>query len=283
MAVNNLTLTVEEGEIFGFVGPNGAGKSTTIKILCDLIRPSSGRVALMGKDVTSVGSRRQMGYLPENPSYYDYLTGEELLGFNGAIHGMKGEGVRQRVRELLKIMELEDAASRLIRTYSKGMVQRLGIAASLIHDPKVVIWDEPMSGLDPIGRRQTVQLMQGLRKQGKSIFFSTHILGDVEQVCDRIGMIVGGRLVYTGRLEEILTAATEEYRLIFKLEEGPMPTLPEAVDLRDEPGGLYYLEVPAEAFDKTLRGLLAGKIEIMRIEPKRLRLEDVFVKMANKK
>jgi ABC-2 type transport system ATP-binding protein len=281
VAVSDLTLAVEEGEIFGFVGPNGAGKSSTIKILCHLIRPTSGQVALMGMHVALAEARRQMGYLPENPSYYDYLTAEELLAFNGTVHGMKPDRIRQRSQELLSIVELEGSAKRPVRTYSKGMVQRLGIAASLIHDPRVLIWDEPMSGLDPIGRKQTADLMLELRRQGKTIFFSTHILADVEHVCDRIGMIVKGELVHTGRLEEIRTAAVEHYYVVFKPGSEHVPALPGSY----EPvfhGGHCHLQVAPADFGEIMKRLLADEAEIISVEPKRLRLEDVFVNLTHK-
>lgn len=281
VAVRGLDLTVEKGEIFGFVGPNGAGKSTTIKILCHLIRPTSGRVTLMGREVTSPAARKQVGYLPENPSYYDHLTGRELLAFNGSVHGMADDVIRKRSQEVLHSVELEEAAHRPIRTYSKGMVQRLGIAASLIHDPQVLIWDEPMSGLDPIGRKHTADLMLELRGQGKTIFFSTHILADVEQVCDRIGMIVEGKLVHTGRLEDILGAAIQYYHLSFKLDDKPLPVLPVLAKPVAHAGG-YHLEVIPADFSEIMRLLLAEGAEIISVEPKRLRLEDIFVTLSKK-
>lgn len=281
VAVRGLDLTVEKGEIFGFVGPNGAGKSTTIKILCHLIRPTSGRVMLMGREVTSPAARKQVGYLPENPSYYDHLTGRELLAFNGSVHGMADDVIRKRSQEVLHSVELEEAAHRPIRTYSKGMVQRLGIAASLIHDPQVLIWDEPMSGLDPIGRKHTADLMLELRGQGKTIFFSTHILADVEQVCDRIGMIVEGKLVHTGRLEDILGAAIQYYHLSFKLDDKPLPVLPVLAKPVAHAGG-YHLEVIPADFSEIMRLLLAEGAEIISVEPKRLRLEDIFVTLSKK-
>jgi ABC-2 type transport system ATP-binding protein len=280
-ALRGVSFHVEEGEIFGFVGPNGAGKSTTIKILCNLIRPTSGTATLMGKDVTSADARKFVGYLPENPSYYDYLTGEELLAFNGTVQGMHPNRIGGRSRELLEIVELEAAAKRPIRTYSKGMVQRLGIAASLMHDPIALIWDEPMSGLDPIGRKQTADLMLELRRQGKTIFFSTHILADVEQVCDRIGMIVQGELTYTGRLDEIRSAAIEQYHIVFHLGEKVTPDLlhPYTPVMH---GGRHHLEVPPADFGEVMRRLLNDGAEIISIEPRRLRLEDVFIALTTK-
>jgi len=279
MAVRDLSLEVEGGEIFGFVGPNGAGKSTTIKILCHLIRPTSGRVSLMGKDVTSAEARRFVGYLPENPSYYDHLTGQELLAFNGTIHGMSADAIRQRSRELLEMVDLDTSARRPIRTYSKGMVQRLGIAASLVHNPQVLIWDEPMSGLDPIGRKQTTDLMLELRRQGKTLFFSTHILADVEQVCDRIGMIVHGELTYAGKVQEILSAAIEHYHVVFQLSGSPVAGLfdPYRPVIH---GGRYHLDLLPSGFGEIMKRLLGEGAEIVSIEPKRPRLEDVFVALT---
>lgn len=279
-AVRDLNLTVEEGEIFGFVGPNGAGKSTTIKILGHLIRPTSGRVSVMGKDVSSPEARRQVGYLPENPSYYDYLTGEELLAFNGTIHGMSADEIRRRSEELLRAVELEASARRPIRTYSKGMVQRLGIAASLIHDPRVLIWDEPMSGLDPIGRKQTADLMLEMRRQGKTIFFSTHILADVEHVCDRVGMIVRGELAYVGSLEEILSSAIEYYRVVYRSADASLPVFSTRFQPAPE-GDRFHLEVAPREFQQTIQSLAKSGAEIVSIEPRRLRLEEIFAKLTN--
>jgi ABC-2 type transport system ATP-binding protein len=281
-AVCGLSLEVEEGEIFGFVGPNGAGKSTTIKILCHLIRPTSGRVALMGKAVSDAAARRMVGYLPENPSFYDYLTGQELLAFNGTIHGMSTDAIRERSRELLEMVELETSARRPIRTYSKGMVQRLGIAASLVHNPQVLVWDEPMSGLDPIGRKQTTDLMLDLRRQGKTLFFSTHILADVEQVCDRIGMIVHGELTYAGKVEQILSAAIEHYHVVFELGGSPPTGVvdPYRPVIRS---GRYHLDLPPSDFNQIMRRLLGEGAELVSIEPRRQRLEDIFVSLAKKK
>ena len=278
-AVIGLSLEVEEGEIFGFVGPNGAGKSTTIKILCHLIRPTSGRVSLMGKEVSDAAARRMVGYLPENPSYYDYLTGQELLAFNGTIHGMSACAIRERGRELLEMVEIDTSASRPIRTYSKGMVQRLGIAASLVHDPHVLIWDEPMSGLDPIGRKQVTDLMLQLRQQGKTIFFSTHILADVEQVCDRVGMIVRGALSYTGKVQEILSAATEYYHVVLQLSGSPQTGLFDPFRPVIH-GGRYHMDLPPSDFGPIMKRLLEAGAEIVSIEPKRPRLEDVFVALT---
>jgi ABC-2 type transport system ATP-binding protein len=199
-ALEELELQVHKGEVFGFLGPNGAGKSTTIKILINLIYPDSGRAFINGKDVRDKETRRHVGYLPENPYFYDYLTAEELLWFGGRASGLPSKAVKERTDELLNKVNLHGARRRQLRTYSKGMVQRAGLALSLVHDPEVVILDEPMSGLDPIGRKMVGDLIVELKEQGKTVFFSSHILTDIERFCDRVGIIVGGRLRLVDRL-----------------------------------------------------------------------------------
>lgn len=203
-ALDELTLGVQQGEVFGFLGPNGAGKSTAIKILVNLIRPDQGKASIMGRDVNETGVRRHVGYLPENPYFYDYLTAEELLWFGGKTTGLSSSAIKQRSDELLQKVNLQAARKRPLRTYSKGMVQRAGLALSLIHDPDVIILDEPMSGLDPLGRKMVGDIILELKARGKTIFFSSHILTDVERFCDQAGIIVSGRLRLVGRLKDLL-------------------------------------------------------------------------------
>lgn len=207
-AVEDLSLEVHKGEVFGFLGPNGAGKSTTIKILINLISPDTGRASIMDKDVSDTNTRRHVGYLPENPYFYDYLTAEELLWFGGKASGLSSSSVKERTDELLNKVNLHSARKRHLRTYSKGMVQRAGLALALVHDPDVVILDEPMSGLDPIGRKMVGDLIMELKGRGKTVFFSSHILSDIERFCDRVGIIVGGRLRLVDRLDNLLTGTT---------------------------------------------------------------------------
>jgi len=205
MALEDLDLEVREGEVFGFLGPNGAGKSTAIKILINLIYPDKGRASIMGKDVRDRETRRHVGYLPENPYFYDYLTAEEMLWFGGRASGLSSPDVKKRTDELLDKVNLSGARKRPLRSYSKGMVQRAGLALALIHDPDVAILDEPMSGLDPIGRKMVVDLIIDLKRQGKTIFFSSHILTDIERLCDRVGIIIGGKLRLVDTLEKLLS------------------------------------------------------------------------------
>jgi len=208
VALQDLHLQVASGEVFGFLGPNGAGKSTTIKILIDLIFADCGRATINGLDVRHKETRRQVGYLPENPYFYDYLTAEELLWFGGRSAGLSATQVKERSEVLLHKVDLHAARKRPLRTYSKGMVQRAGLALALIHDPQVVILDEPMSGLDPIGRKMVGDLIVELKGEGKTVFFSSHILADIERFCDRYGIIVGGRLRRVERVDQLLASGT---------------------------------------------------------------------------
>lgn len=203
-ALSDLSLHVEQGEVFGFLGPNGAGKSTAIKILLNLIYPDSGSASILGRDVNQKEVRRQVGYLPENPYFYDYLTAEELLWFGGRVSGLHRRELADRTESLLSKVDLQSARKRPLRTYSKGMVQRAGLALALVHDPDVVILDEPMSGLDPIGRKMVGDLIIDMKAEGKTVFFSSHILSDIERFCDRIGIIVGGKLRLVDRLDSVL-------------------------------------------------------------------------------
>ncbi len=203
-ALQNLDLEIRQGEVFGFLGPNGAGKSTTIKILMNLIFSDTGTVEINNRSVQAPGTRKIVGYLPENPYFYDYLTAEELLWFGGRTSGMSPKAIRERTDLLLHKVNLEQARKRPLRTYSKGMVQRAGLSLALIHDPAVVILDEPMSGLDPIGRKMVGDLILELKEQGKTVFFSSHILNDIERFSDRVGIIIGGKLTLVDSLTNLL-------------------------------------------------------------------------------
>lgn len=193
-ALNSLTLQVQEGEVFGFLGPNGAGKSTTIKLLLNLIRPTLGNLSIDGKAASDKNVRRTIGYLPENPYFYDHLSARELLWFGGKSCNLNGATIKQRTAKLLEELDLADAMNRPLRSYSKGMVQRAGLALALIHDPKILILDEPMSGLDPMGRKKVFDLILRLKQEGKTVFFSSHILHDIERLCDRAAILINGAL-----------------------------------------------------------------------------------------
>ena len=261
-ALDRLTLSVGEGEVFGFLGPNGAGKSTTLKLLMGLIFPTSGSAMILGRPFGDLGMRRRIGFLPENPYFYDYLSGEELLDLMGRLFGLDRAERKKRARLLLERVGLGRAGDRALRKYSKGMLQRLGIAQALINDPELVVLDEPMSGLDPIGRREIRDLIRELRTEGKTVLFSTHILSDVELVCDRVAIVVGGTLRDCGPLEKLLSPRLLHTELVTE-EAG----VKQAVRLG-----------PEVDVDAALREALAGGRKVVSVTPRRESLEDLFVR-----
>lgn len=194
VALNCLTLHVQEGEVFGFLGPNGSGKSTTIKLLLNLIRPTSGSLSIDGRAPSDRDVRRMVGYLPENAYFYDHLSARELLWFGGKSCDLDRVTIKLRASQLLEELELTKAMNRPLRSYSKGMAQRAGLALALIHNPKILILDEPMSGLDPMGRKKVFDLILNLKEEGKTVFFSSHILHDIERLCDRAAILINGSL-----------------------------------------------------------------------------------------
>src|SRR5919204_792604 len=213
-ALDRLTLDVEAGEVFGFLGPNGAGKTTTLKLLMQLIFPTSGRAEILGRPVGDIDVKRRIGYLPENPYFYDYLTAEELLEYFASLFGYAPAERRARARRLLDEVGIGAERRLQLRKFSKGMLQRVGIAQAILNRPEVVFFDEPMSGLDPLGRREMRQLIMRLRDSGCTVFFSSHILGDAESLCSRVAILVSGRLVTTGRLADMLGFELRGWELI---------------------------------------------------------------------
>jgi len=266
-ALKGVSLAIEKGEVFGFLGPNGAGKTTTIKILMGLIRPSSGQASIMGHDSGSHRSRKQVGYLPENPAFYDFLTGREYLAFAAKTFGMNDDQVGGQTEKILNLLDLQTAQSRPIRGYSKGMVQRLGIAQALIHDPDVYILDEPMSGLDPIGRALVKEIILDLKKKGKCVFFSTHITDDVEAVCDRVGIIVNGALQCVATVGSILSEGIIGYNL--RLHD------PESSEHRE-------VYVNKDELSKFMAALPNLGQEIASIEPEKKNLEAFFLDVVTR-
>lgn len=216
LAVRDLTLTVAPGEVYGLLGPNGSGKSTTLKIILGLVSPTEGRTEIFGHDSRTVRSRAAVGFLPENPYFYKYLTGEETLRFFGKLCGLGGSDLQRRINEMLAVVKLEDARDRRLGTYSKGMLQRIGLAQALIHDPRVVVLDEPTAGVDPAGSRDICELILQLKERGITVLLSSHLLAQAQEICDRIGILADGVLVREGRLQDLIAI---ENRTEFVLED----------------------------------------------------------------
>jgi ABC-2 type transport system ATP-binding protein len=279
-ALKNLDLQIDQGEVFGFLGPNGAGKSTTIKCLMGLIRPTSGTASIMGEPLGSVASRAKVGYLPENPSFYDYLSAEEYLRFVGKTFRMPEETLIRRLEEILRLLDLWDARKRPMRGYSKGMVQRVGLAQALVHDPEVYILDEPMSGLDPIGRALVKEIILDLKKRGRCVFFSTHITDDVEKVCDRVGVIVKGSLVALDSVENILRSGVEGYLVHLQLPEAEAGSFAGIQAIRRS-GTTAEFYVPCSGFNGFMGEVNRTGKEVVLVETKRRDLEDFFLAIVN--
>ncbi len=212
-ALDNLNLQVQSGEIFGYLGPNGAGKTTTFKLLLGLISPTSGSACIFGRDIGEVKPKARVGFLPEQPYFYDYLTGEEFLNFYAQLFRFDRKTRKQKVHSLLEVVGLQEAASIQLRKYSRGMLQRVGIAQALINDPELVILDEPLSGLDPIGRKQIRDIIHGLKSDGRTVIFSSHVLSDVETICDRVGILMRGKLQSVERLDEFRNVELESVEI----------------------------------------------------------------------
>jgi ABC-2 type transport system ATP-binding protein len=280
-ALNGLELEIAEGEVFGFLGPNGAGKSTAIKLLMGLLSPTSGKASIMGKDASLTESRRHVGYLPENPAFFDYLSAEEYISFVGLQFMMDTSLLKRRSYDVLKRLELWDARKRPIRGYSKGMVQRVGLAQVLVHDPDVFILDEPMSGLDPIGRALVKDIIIDLKKRGKCVFFSTHITDDVEKVCDRVGVIIKGNLVALDRVENILRSGMEGYIVHLQLSTEDLGSFAGFEAVR-RAGSVSEFYVPCSAFNGFMGAVNFSGREVVLVETKRRDLEDFFLSLVTK-
>jgi ABC-2 type transport system ATP-binding protein len=273
-SLDRLTLQVHENEVFGFLGPNGAGKTTTLKLLMHLIFPTSGKARILGRPVADAAMRRHIGYLPEHPYFYDYLTARELLDYFARFFGYQAAERRRRVARFLERVGLAEAANVQLRKFSKGMLQRVGLAQAILHDPQVIFLDEPMSGLDPVGRREVRDLILELKKEGRTVFFSTHILSDAETLCDRVAVLARGRMRGIGHLENLLPAKVQAVEIIFTMPDGAAP--PAALPVLAQAGGRYRCEVPedqaAAALDQ-LRGAGAVVTALTQIRPS---LEDYF-------
>jgi len=278
-SLDALTLEVEEGEIFGFLGPNGAGKTTTLKLLTGLIFPTSGTARVRGRSIDDIEMHREIGYLPEQPYFYDYLTARELLDYYARVSHYSSGDRRERVSRLLERVGLSSAADVQLRKYSKGMLQRVGIAQAILAEPQVVLLDEPMSGLDPVGRYEVRDIILELQKQGRTVFFSTHILSDAEMLCDRVAVLVGGKLQGVGAPSEIVSLEVHAMDILFELRPGQdlPPGLRENVT---RIGGRCRLEVPETELYPTLDKLRGLQARILSVSPVRPTLEDYFLRLV---
>ena len=280
--LHGISFEVQEGEIFGFVGPNGAGKTTTLKILMDLIRADEGRASILGSDVGETAFRRHVGYLPENPYFYDYLTGRELLHFYARLSGVTAGRRAGRVDALLRLVGLSHASDARLRTYSKGMLQRVGIAQALVHEPKVIFLDEPMSSLDPIGRKEVRDLILRLRNEGKTVFMSTHILPDVEMTCDRVAIIVNGRIRHESAIDQIFADSEREADLVLANLPPEIPGQLEevfGVTLRGH-GDRIEVRVREKDVQGVLQSALAVGAQVISVTPHRVSLESIFLNVV---
>jgi ABC-2 type transport system ATP-binding protein len=275
-SLEGLTMTVEDGEVFGFLGPNGAGKSTTIKLLVGLIFPTAGSARILAKPSSDIEMHRDIGYLPEQPYFYDYLTAAELLDYFARFHDLKATERRERVARLLKKVGLETAGKIQLRKYSKGMLQRVGLAQAILHDPKVVILDEPMSGLDPVGRREVRDIILELKRMGKTILFSTHILPDAEMLCDRVGVIVGGKLRGIGAPDEIVGIKTHAMEILFEYSGSNAALFGKAT----QTGNRYRMQVEEDALYATLEQLRVAGAKILTVAQVKASLEEYFMHLV---
>ncbi|WP_455244330.1 ABC transporter ATP-binding protein [Petrachloros mirabilis] len=284
--LSDVSFSVGCGEIFGFLGPNGAGKTTTMKILLGLIRQSSGAVELLGSSSADVQIHKRIGYLPESPYFYDYLTAEEFLIFYGGLAGLNKVDLLRRIPDLLEKVGLSEARSRPLRKFSKGMLQRIGLAQALIHDPELVILDEPMSGLDPVGRKEVRDIIMSLRDHGKTVFFSTHIISDVEMICDRVGIISKGKMRAVGRIEDIVGGQnTHSVEVVCEGFVGEGNGVIKATAQRLlQRGSRCWMVIPGHArLDPILNAIRESGGRLISVIPHKGSLEDIFLEQTNRR
>jgi len=280
IALDGLDLQVAQGEVFGFLGPNGAGKTTTLKLLMQLIFPTSGRAEILGRPVGDVAVRRRIGYLPENPFFYDNLTAEELLTYFASLFGYRGAERTARVSRMLDDVRIGGERRFQLRKYSKGMLQRVGLAQALLNDPDVVFLDEPMSGLDPIGRREVRDIILRLRDRGTTVFFSSHILGDAETLCSRVAIVAQGKLVASGTVSEMVPFRVRGWELIVSglAPERVQDVAGPGAEVRQIADARYHLVLPdATSLDPAMGRLTTVGGQLLSVTPVRDTLEDFFV------
>jgi ABC-2 type transport system ATP-binding protein len=275
-ALKSLTLSIEEGETFGFLGPNGAGKTTTLKLLMGLIRPTVGTARILGKEIDDLEVKAQLGFLPEQPYFYDYLTARELLAYYAQLSEVPTKDRTRKVSEMLDRVGLADMANLQLRKFSKGMLQRVGIAQAILHDPKIVFLDEPMSGLDPMGRRDVRQLIEQLKHEGKTVFFSTHILSDAEALCERVAVINLGELKGVGLVADLTSSVNGKVELVWRGYD--IPTMFKGLGAHPHVTGDTVRVIIAEQDQEpALEALRREQLHLVSVTPLRTSLEDYFV------
>ncbi len=277
--LKGISLDVVKGEIFGYLGPNGAGKTTTLKCILGLIFPDKGEITLFGHPHLSTKGKERLGYLPENPYFYDYLTGEEFLGFYAQLFGLRRTDRKAKIRSLLRLVGLEKARDLQLRKYSRGMLQRIGLAQALVNDPELLFLDEPLGGLDPLGRKEIRDIIAGFKRDGRTVFICSHILQDIEMICDRVAVIVGGRVLSRGLLQELISE-----KILFTevtvsgLVAADLEGLGEIVSSRGDKILLKIFE--DDKVDRLLARVFESKGKIHSLVPRTETLEDFFVEMV---
>ena len=283
-AVRDVSLVMRRGESLGYLGPNGSGKTTSIKCLLALIAPSSGTARIFGRPTSDPLARARIGYLPESPYFYDYLTPSEVLDYVGKLYGLDAATRKQRSRLLLGLVGLDHDAKRPLRGFSKGMLQRVGIAQSLVADPDLLIWDEPLSGLDPMGRKEIRELMAELRRQGKSLFFSSHVLTDIESLCDAVCILDRGEAVAQGKLIELLAKDALESEAVLDLPTDPAPAIAAlqaiASALVTTTASGLRVVLPTASIGHLCKITLDNQLALREISPRRDSLEELFLRKA---
>lgn len=283
-ALSELSLEVRAGEIFGLLGPNGAGKTTFIKVLLEIVAPTAGSARMLGEPIGSAPAKARVGYLPENHRYPDFLTGAQVLRYFGKLSGMSGAELERRIDDRLRLVGMEQWKNTKIRKYSKGMLQRMGLAQALINDPQLVMLDEPTDGVDPLGRKEIRDMLARLRDAGKTVFLNSHLLSEVELICDRVAILNKGRLVRIGTVRE-LTTTENTYRVgIRGALPGQLRLQWEAtrIGMREENGELVFFLPDVDALNGVIDQLRAASVTITSVAEKRQSLEDMFIDIISR-
>jgi ABC-2 type transport system ATP-binding protein len=275
--LKGINLSAETGEIYGFLGPNGAGKTTTIKSVLGLIKPDKGEISILGRRGGSVASRKTLGFLPEHPYFYDYLNAEELIQFSGRLFNIPRKKLEARTKELLQLVGLQNKKNLKLKKFSKGMVQRVGLAQALVHDPEFLILDEPFSGLDPIGRKELRDIILSLKEQGKTIFFSSHILQDMELMVDKVGIILDGKIIKEGKLNQLISHSVRYNEIVFSgIDKNLLAG--EGIDFQERDGDFILKSEDSADTNKDIEYIIRNNGKIISVTPVKMTLEDIFLK-----